>query len=44
MAARCKAWVYDRSFVGIAGSNPAEGMGVSLASVVRCQTELSTSG
>ena len=44
MAARCKAWVYDRSLVGIAGSNPAEGIDVCLASVVPCQTELSASG
>jgi len=27
-AVRCKAWVCGRSLIGIAGSNPAEGMDV----------------
>jgi hypothetical protein len=30
VAASSKAWVYGRSFAGIAGSNPAEGMDVCL--------------
>jgi len=30
VAARSKAWVCNRSFFGIAGSNPAGGMEVSL--------------
>jgi len=30
VAARSKAWVCGRSFLGIAGSNPAEGMDVGL--------------
>ena len=30
VAARCTAWVYDRSLAGIAGSNPARGMDVCL--------------
>jgi hypothetical protein len=34
VAARSKAWVYDRSLAGIAGSNPAEGMDMSLVGVV----------
>jgi len=29
VAARTKAWVWGRSLAGIAGSNPAGGMGVS---------------
>jgi hypothetical protein len=42
--ARCKALVCDRSLAGIAGSNTTVGMDVCLASVVRCQVELSASG
>jgi hypothetical protein len=30
VAARSKAWVYGRSLAAIVGSNPAEGMDVSL--------------
>ena len=30
MAAQSKTWVYGRSLVGIAGSNPVGGMDVSL--------------
>ena len=30
VAARSKAWVYDRSFAGVVGSNPAGGMDVCL--------------
>ena len=30
VAARFKAWVYDRSLAGVAGSNPTGGMNVSL--------------
>jgi len=30
VAARSKAWVYGRSLPGIAGSNPAGNMGVSV--------------
>jgi hypothetical protein len=33
VAARCKVWVCSRSFVGIAGSNPAGDMDVSLWSL-----------
>ena len=35
VAARSKAWVYGRSLAGIAGSNTAEGMAVSLLRVFR---------
>jgi hypothetical protein len=41
VAARSKTWVYGRSLVGVAGSNPAEGMDVS---VVFCQVEVSATG
>jgi hypothetical protein len=34
-AARSKAWVYGRSFTGIVGSNPAEGMDVCVVIVVQ---------
>ena len=44
MAARSKACVCGRSVAGIAGSNPAGGMGVSLVSVVSCQVGVSASG
>jgi hypothetical protein len=30
MAARFKAWVFDRSLAGIVGSNLAEGMDISV--------------
>ena len=40
MAARSKAWVCGRSLAGIAGSNPAGGMDMSLVSVVCCQRSL----
>jgi hypothetical protein len=43
VAARSKAWVCGHSLVGIAGSNPARGMNVSLVSVVWCQSEVSAS-
>jgi len=43
-AARSKAWVYCRSLAGIAVSNPARGMDVSLVSVVCCRVEVSASG
>ena len=36
MAERSKAWVYGCSLAGIAGSNPAGGMDVSLVNVVCC--------
>ena len=37
MAARSEAWVYGRSLVGIAGSNPPRGHGcLSAVSVVCC--------
>jgi hypothetical protein len=38
------AWVCGRSLAGIAGSNAAAGMDVSLVSVVCCQVEVSASG
>jgi hypothetical protein len=48
VAARSKAWVCGRRIVGIAGSNPAGGMDVSLSlslvSIVCCQVEISASG
>jgi len=34
VAARSKAWVYDRSLVGIASANPAGGMDVCLVCVL----------
>ena len=43
MAVRSGAWVFGRSLVGIAGSNPAEDMVVPLMSVVFCQVEVSAS-
>ena len=43
-AERCKASVCGRSLVGTAGSNPAGGMDVSVASVVCCQVEVSATG
>ena len=42
VAARCEAWVCDRSFAGIAGSNPAKGC-LSVVSVVCCQVEVCAS-
>jgi len=44
MAALSKSWVYDRSPPGIAGSNAAGGMDVSLVSVVCCRVKISASG
>jgi hypothetical protein len=44
VTARSKAWVCDHSLAGIAGSNPAEGMDVSLLSVVCCQVKVPQSG
>ena len=44
VAARSKAWVCDRPLAGIADSNPAFGMDVSLANVVCCQVEVSAAG
>jgi hypothetical protein len=35
VAVRSKAWVYVRSLVGIAGSNPTGGMDVCVVFVVR---------
>jgi hypothetical protein len=43
MAARPKVWVYDRSLVGIAGSNLARGS-LSVVSVVCCRLEIPESG
>jgi hypothetical protein len=43
--ARSKAWVCDRSHVGIAGSNPARRHEcLSLVSVVCCQVQVSATG
>ena len=39
VAARAKAWVFDRSLAGIVNSNPAGGM--SFVGVVCCQVEVS---
>jgi hypothetical protein len=43
VAARSKASICGRLLVGIAGSNPAVGMDVSVVSVVCCQEEVSAS-
>jgi len=43
MATWSEAWVCDRSLPGIAGSNPAGCINVSLASAVCCQVEVSAS-
>ena len=40
VAARSKAWVYGRSPAKIVGSNPTEGMDMSVVSVVCCQLEV----
>jgi hypothetical protein len=37
-------WPCGRSLAGIVGSHPAEGMDVSLVSVVCCQVEVSATG
>ena len=42
VVARPKAWVCSRSVTVIAGSNTAKGMDTSLASVVCCQVEVSS--
>jgi len=34
VTARSEAWVCDRSFANIVGSNPAGGLGMSVVSVV----------
>jgi len=39
-----KGWVCCRSFDGIAGSNPAKGVDVSLVSVVCCKIEVHATG
>jgi 2-methylaconitate cis-trans-isomerase PrpF len=44
VASRSKARVCGRLLAGIAGSNVAEGMVVSLVRVVRCQVEVSALG
>ena len=44
VAERSKARVCGRSFAGIARSNSAGGMDVSLVSVVCCQVEVSVTG
>jgi len=45
MAARSKAWVCDRWLAGIAGSNPAGGLHVSLLQMLCVvQVEVYTSG
>jgi hypothetical protein len=44
VAVRSKVSVYGRSLTGIVGSNPSEGMDVSLVSVVCCQVEVSATG
>ena len=41
MAARSNALVCGRSLAGVAGSNPAGSMDVSVVSVVCCQVEVS---
>jgi len=43
VAARTKAWVYDRSLVGIVSSNPA-GAWMSVFGVVYCQVVVSATG
>jgi hypothetical protein len=43
--ARSTAWDCGRSLAGIAGSNPARGLGcLSVVSVVFCQVEVSATG
>jgi hypothetical protein len=45
VVARSKSWVYGRSLVRIAGSNPGRGHGcLSVVSVVCCQVEVSATG
>jgi hypothetical protein len=44
VAARSQAWIYGRSFGGIAGSNPAGLCILSLVSVVCCYVQVSVSG
>jgi len=44
VAAQFKAWVCDRSLAGIAGSNPARTMDVSIVSVVSCEVEVFAPG
>ena len=44
VAAPSQAWIYGRSFAGIAGSNPAELCILSLVSLVCCYVQVSASG
>ena len=44
VASRSREWVCSRSLAGIAGSNPAGVMDVSLLSVVCCRVEVSAKG
>jgi hypothetical protein len=46
VAVRSKAWVCGRQLIGIAGSNPAGAMDVSLSlgNLVCCQVEVSATG
>jgi len=44
VATRRKAWLCDRLLVGIAGSNPAGGMDMSLVSAGCCEVEVSATG
>ena len=41
VAMRCKAWLCGRLLIGIAGSNPAWGMDMSLVSAECCEVEVS---
>jgi len=44
VATRCKAWLCGILLVGIAGSNPAGGMDMSLVSAGCCEVEVSATG
>ena len=44
VAARSKAWVFERLLAGVEGSNLSGGMDVYLVSVVCCQVDVSASG
>jgi hypothetical protein len=44
LAVHSRAWVCGRSLVGIAGSNRAGGMDVSVMSAVCCQVEVCALG
>jgi len=41
VTAPCEAWVCDRSFTAIAGSNPPVGFSLSLVNVVYLQVDVS---